>query len=431
MNLFESQIGNARQRGLSMVELLIAMALGVVLLLGLIQIFAGVRSSFNAADSRARIQESGRFALEFLRRDARMAGHLGCQSEYYHFPFPANRPLEPGLNGAVGSGFYNHLLPPGANSIRDNAPYSTQLHRPVEIYNYVGTSPGGATYVLTSDPAPDGSAGNWEPTLPDAGLGTISSRALPGSDIIVFRYLDESTVTLTGSVNTTSGSIPMSAADAAGIQRWGLYALSDCNIATMFQITGSSSATTLLAAAGGLNLQRTTTPPVWFDNSTGANYSSGSMLYRYQFVAYYVGQGVNGPALMRQTLIQNPTTANEGIALAPAEEIVEGVEMMQVLAGMSRLQAPANVREDLIDSYVSASDTVFTGAATPAALDTALRRVIGVRISLLIRGNASQAGAQRARDTIVVGDIRVTLPVDGRARQTYDTTIAIRNRLRA
>jgi len=48
---------------------------------------------------------------------------------------------------------------------------------------------------------------------------------------------------------------------------------------------------------------------------------------------------------------------------------------------------------------------------------------------LLIRGNNSRISAQRTLDIIVVGDINVQLPVDGRSRQTYDTTLAIRNRL--
>lgn len=414
------------QRGLSLIELMIAIALGVVLLLGLIQIFGGVRASFNAADARARIQENGRFAMEFLRRDARMSGHLGCQNEFYHFPSTAIRPIEPGFNGASSSGFYNHLVARDGASIRDNAPYTTHIHRPVEVYNYNATSPGDATYVIASaTPAPDGNAANWTPALPNAAnqLNGIASLAIPGSDIVVFRYFDEETVTLRSPAVTQAGVITLGAA-AAGIQRFALYGLTECNVASLFQITAAPAATTVTAASGGLNLQRDGSGN-WFTNAY-VNYGEGTMMHRYRFVVYYVGVGTNGPALMRRTLIQAPTAAAQGTQLAPAEEVIEGVEMMQILVGVDT-DTP---REDFVNAYRSPS-VHLAGATTPALVDDRLRQISSLRISLLLRGNASQSNAQRARDTIVVGDINVTLPTDGRARQTYDTTVAVRNRLRA
>ncbi len=150
------------------------------------------------------------------------------------------------------------------------------------------------------------------------------------------------------------------------------------------------------------------------------------MLFRYQFIVYYIGRGVDGPALMRQTINQTPLSAAQGTALAAAEELIEGVEMMQILVGVDT-NAP---REDFVNVYRSPTGHL-NAAASPAALDDALRQISTLRISLLIRGNASQAGAQRVRDTIVVGDLNVTLPNDGRPRQTFDNTVAIRNRLRS
>lgn len=413
-----------RQFGLSLIELMIAIALGVVLLLGLIQIFGGVRASFNAAEARARIQENGRFALEFLRRDARMAGHLGCQNEFFHFPVTTPRVIEPRPD--VPRGFYNHLLAREPNDIRDNAPYTTHIHRPVEVYNYNGTSPGDATYVIASaTPAADGNAANWTPALPNAAnqLAGIASSAIPGSDIVVFRYFDENTLTVGSPAVTLGGVITLGAA-AAGIQRYGLYGLTDCNVASLFQITAPPTATQVTAASGGQNVIRDASGN-WFIN-TYATYSEGSMMQRYQFVVYYVGVGTNGPALMRRTLIQTPTTALEGIQLAAPEEVIEGVEMMQILVGVDT-DTP---REDFVNAYRSPS-VHLAGAGTAAVVDDRLRQISTLRISLLLRGNESQSNAQRARNTIVVGDINVTLPNDGRARQTYDTTVAVRNRLRA
>ncbi len=427
-----------RSEGFSLIELMIALALGVVLLLGLITIFEGVRATFNAAEARARIQENGRFALSFLREDIRMAGQLGCLRENLHFPEttvvpPAtqNRLLEPDLSALVGTGvdygFYNHLIGPGATAIRDNVPYTTRMHRAVEVYEFAGTSPGSPTYTIASaTPAVSGNAASWSPTLPNADLGNIANLAIPGSDILVLRYFRENPYAITAPVGANGVITLASAAEAATVQRWALYGLADCRNATLFQVTTAAAGSTVTAATGGLNVARAA--GVWFRNQFGPPYTIGSMMSRYHFVVYYVGLGANGPALMRRTLIQQPTSAAQGTQLSAPEEVIEGVEMMQILVGV------AQPTPGVIDGYV---DNYFGPAAhlnpavnnTATLLDARLREISSLRVSLLIRGNTDRVGAQRARNTIVVGDLNVTLPDDGRARQTYDVTMGIRNRL--
>lgn len=63
------------QSGLSLVELLIAMALGLILTVGALQMMLSSQSLYRTTDSLSRIQESGRFALDFLAKDIRMAGY--------------------------------------------------------------------------------------------------------------------------------------------------------------------------------------------------------------------------------------------------------------------------------------------------------------------------------------------------------------------
>jgi len=53
-------------RGMSLVELLVAMLIGAILLTGLVQIAAGARSSFRLQEALAEVQESGRFAIDTL-----------------------------------------------------------------------------------------------------------------------------------------------------------------------------------------------------------------------------------------------------------------------------------------------------------------------------------------------------------------------------
>ncbi len=70
-----------RQAGLSLIELMIAMVIGLVLILGLVQVFGASRQAYQLSQGIARNQENGRFAVDFLSRDLRMAGHTGCVND--------------------------------------------------------------------------------------------------------------------------------------------------------------------------------------------------------------------------------------------------------------------------------------------------------------------------------------------------------------
>ncbi|QEY73851.1 prepilin-type N-terminal cleavage/methylation domain-containing protein [Pseudomonas denitrificans (nom. rej.)] len=72
------QASDMRQRGLSLVELLVAMALGLLLLAGVIQVVLGSKRSYQSSVALAELQETGRFALEAIARDLRNAGFSGA-----------------------------------------------------------------------------------------------------------------------------------------------------------------------------------------------------------------------------------------------------------------------------------------------------------------------------------------------------------------
>ena len=67
-----------KQLGLSLVELMISITLGLVLMTGVIQMFLSSKSTFNNQQSLSRIQETGRLAIDFIARDVRMAAYYGC-----------------------------------------------------------------------------------------------------------------------------------------------------------------------------------------------------------------------------------------------------------------------------------------------------------------------------------------------------------------
>ena len=71
-------INKQRRSGFSLVELLIAMALGLIVMAGMIAVFSGNKRSAELNTAMANIQENARFALDNIARDIRMSGYQGC-----------------------------------------------------------------------------------------------------------------------------------------------------------------------------------------------------------------------------------------------------------------------------------------------------------------------------------------------------------------
>jgi prepilin-type N-terminal cleavage/methylation domain-containing protein len=68
-----------RQQGLSLIELLVSMALGVVLSYGVSQVYLTAKVSYSQDEQLARMQENARYALKKISREMVMAGFLGGQ----------------------------------------------------------------------------------------------------------------------------------------------------------------------------------------------------------------------------------------------------------------------------------------------------------------------------------------------------------------
>lgn len=67
-----------RQQGLGLIEVMIAMVLGLLVVLGISQIFVSSKQSFLTQDSSARLQEDARYILSRMTQELRMAGMFGC-----------------------------------------------------------------------------------------------------------------------------------------------------------------------------------------------------------------------------------------------------------------------------------------------------------------------------------------------------------------
>lgn len=113
-----------RQTGLSLIELMIAITLGLILMTGVVQVFVSSKTVFSTQQAMSRIQESGRLAIDFLARDIRMAGFYGCFRPKPASPGAALQSgsmVFSGLHGNFAEGVRGYesiaSLPDGVNSV--------------------------------------------------------------------------------------------------------------------------------------------------------------------------------------------------------------------------------------------------------------------------------------------------------------------------
>lgn len=72
----------AGQRGLSMVELLVALAIGSLLIVGAVFVYSQSRTTHALSETVARLQENARFAMSLIEPDVELAGNYG----YFNVP---------------------------------------------------------------------------------------------------------------------------------------------------------------------------------------------------------------------------------------------------------------------------------------------------------------------------------------------------------
>jgi len=67
-----------KQKGMTLVELMIALVLGLIVTGVVIDMFLSSRQMYRVQDARARLQENGRYAIEHIAKQIRNAGYSGC-----------------------------------------------------------------------------------------------------------------------------------------------------------------------------------------------------------------------------------------------------------------------------------------------------------------------------------------------------------------
>jgi type IV pilus assembly protein PilW len=390
--------------GLSLIEIMVALAIAAILLFGLGQIFVGSKNVYRLQEGMSRVQENARFMLQYLESNVRMAGYMGCGNDV-------------DLTTKAGSppAFLNHLRP---QSLLKSPEY---FQRPIEAFAYTGGA------IDNQDPT-RGAAGDWTPTLPND-LDLSGDMPVKGSDVLVLRIIGADSTPLLGNFNMAAGQFNV--ADPNLVKAGGIYAITNCANARIFKASARAAGSNPVIAGPADNLLFLTadTSSTWIGTYANMQFNqSGTMLnaevHPAQYLVLYVGlRDLPTPTPVLKVLMADSTGAT-----APTE-LADDVEMMKLQFGVDTDNGGA------VDKYVDANDAgTNLGATVQAQRDIAWRKVLSVRIALLMRSQDRASAVPHTGDAagdnvFYLYDSRVQRPNDSRFRDVYTTTVALRNRL--
>jgi type IV pilus assembly protein PilW len=369
------------QSGLTILELLLSMALGVALMAGISQVFVGMRQTDRTVEVASRMQEAGRFALTLLGRELRTSSYLGCSS-------------------TVGDEAFNTILA--------TIPASFQPRTGVQGWEADGTGTGDTNNSGTGVAVESASSTN---TSWDTSGGNIlpPTNVVPDSDILRVWNVDPG---IQGTVlSVIQGVTPSLSLSDMDIAVGDILLLSDCEFIDIVQ------ACSIAEAAGPpvtLTVALSTTCSPGNAASSQIVVGAGASVSKLNGTLYYVGKrnntAANPPSLFRRTLGNNALPGT-------TEELVEGVESMQLLYG-----------ENSDNDFRNTADRFVT-----ADLVTDWTNVVSVRMELLVQSvednlaPAPQPYTFHGLDydgAVGNGD----LPEDKRLRRVFTTTVNLRNR---
>lgn len=107
-------------RGFSLVELMVALVITLILLAGIGQIFLSSKKSYTLQDSFARMQESGRYAMDTLSQDLRRAGYWGGNADITEIGGTLSRLTENGTCTGSGNNDWARMLDKKVFGLDDN-----------------------------------------------------------------------------------------------------------------------------------------------------------------------------------------------------------------------------------------------------------------------------------------------------------------------
>lgn len=360
------------QAGFSLLELLIAMTLGLLLLGGLLTVYSASSLSYRVAENTNRMQEGARHAFSILGEHIRSAGYMGCYSA----------PTGPMSNFAVPA-------------IPFNA--TTQLvgHEAIAAGSHANT--------LDGRPAV---ANTYAYAAATHGTGA-ADQGLAGTDALTVRRASVRSMLLNADMANKTAAIPIQA-NSLGLSVGDYVLVGDCASADMLCAQANTFTKAINASTNPGCTGNSTSPPELNKIYQG---SESAQVRPFEEATFFIRMNpANQPALYWRS--------RQGGA-PRTEELVEGVQDMQLCFGEDT-DTPA----DRIVNVYRPANTVANWA-----------NVVSVRVTLLMRSledgiaTAPQAyGIDRNCDDVIEAAETFT-PTDRRVRRAFTTTFSVRNRL--
>lgn len=356
-----------KEAGVSLVELMIAMVIGLFIIGTTLYVVQETQVTYRYNDHLAQIQEGGRFAVERIAHDVRMAGYNGCAR---------TPPSQASLDGRGDSGITTRVLalPPALNP--------ATMRIPVQRF----TQPSAST--------------------------AFTGNTVPNSDVLILRGSSPSGVSIVGNTTPTNAQFQISS-NPDNFAQGDLLWVVDCTIGQAHLIR----ATTVGAGSGMVNIAHAANA-----NSQATfrfKQSNNATVMRFTVTAYYLadsgrldrtGQPIVSLFSARLTELQ---TAAPTFVVVPnsQRELVEGVQDMQVRYG---LDVDGDNAVDQYEPAVLAGGTVdpFNAAA--------------VQVRLLLQSTETNITREPQAWTALDGSAGA---LDRRLRQPFEIVAAVRNRL--
>ena len=73
----KNNVPPTKQHGMSLVEVMIAITVGLILVAGLVQFFVGNKRSYQVLEAVNGLQENGRYAMRIVSESMHIADHWG------------------------------------------------------------------------------------------------------------------------------------------------------------------------------------------------------------------------------------------------------------------------------------------------------------------------------------------------------------------
>lgn len=326
-----------KQAGFSLIELMLALALGVIVTAGIVQLFVTNDQTYTLLTGQARMQEGARYALDFLGRSAREAGYFGCDPDADKiygtlngtpptpdtpqawdpvFEFNIRRPLEAfhGVNNGTGVNDWTPSLATLARNTSASASINTLL-------------PGQPNGVRGVSPAPT------------TGPGSIR----PQTDVLVVRHVAIPGARIAQIVQPNDNPV-IQDDGTLGYEDDGndFFVISNCEQAALFRATDvqpdtpAAGLTTLVRGTGGSAFQNAPGRSLSGQSvSYGeANNAQGSSVGRMITEIYYIGRGAGGSTPTQNNIGQDVWSLWRKTSEDAPVELVEGIEDLEVLFGI-------------------------------------------------------------------------------------------------